>query len=78
MSHYGDNPKELAQDAKQFLSSQYGKYIMEILDAKEYGLISAVTNLENQHVDRYAAKLSAIREVKELLQPLDDDIPTHG
>ena len=78
MSYYDDRADELRQDTKAFLKSEFGKYVMEILDAKEQGLLSSIMNIKNPYIDRSASELRAIKEVKELFTPLDDNIPLHG
>lgn len=79
MSHYEDKPEDLVQDTKDFLNSEFGKYIMPILQEKAQGHLSRVADVECEHPERYAAKYSATKEVLDLIyQPLDDDTPSLG
>ncbi len=72
-------PEDLIHDTKQFLASQYGKHIMQILQEKQDGLLANVASVTTEHPERYAAKYSALKEVIDLINsPLVDDTPTHG
>lgn len=76
---YEDRPKDLIQDTKNFLQSDYGKHIVSILEAKQTGYLSNTADIQAKYPERYAAKYSAYKEVLELIyQPLDDDIPSLG
>lgn len=70
---------DLLQDTKSFLGSEYGVYIMSILSDKADGLLSSASDLHEPYPDRYIAKLSAIKEVIDLINsPLDDDKSARG
>lgn len=64
---YEDRPKDLAQDAKAFLDSEYGKYVMDILDQKAEGHLARADDMETPYPERYLAKHSAVKEVIDLL-----------
>lgn len=79
MSHYEDRPKDLIQDTKNFLESDFGKHIVSTLQETAKGHLASVADIRAEHPDRYAAKYSAIKEVLDLIyQPLDDDTPSLG
>ncbi len=79
MSHYEDKPEDLIQDTKNFLESDYGKYIVSTLQETADGHLAGASNIENSYPERYAAKYSAVKEVLNLIHsPLDDDTPTRG
>lgn len=79
MSHYDRNPKDLAQDTKQFLDSQFGRYFMETLGEMQQGSLSRASDINAMHPDRYLAKYNAVQEVVNFItSPLDDHISTHG
>jgi hypothetical protein len=71
--------EDLIQDTKEFLASQYGKYITQILSEKAEGFLSAASDIREEHPERHLAKYSALKEVLELINlPLDDDSRTRG
>lgn len=79
MSHYTDKPEDLTQDTKEFLNSEYGKYLVPILEDLKQGYLSAASDMQHPYPERYLAKFSALKEVTDLiLSPLDDSNPTHG
>lgn len=76
---YAERPEDLKQDTKNFLLSEYGQYIMQILKDKSQGELVNVTNINETHVDRYAQRYAVIKEIVELIQqPLDDDTSPRG
>lgn len=79
MSHYEERPDDLVQDAKDFLKSGYGQYIVSILEDKAVGYLANADNVECPYPERYLAKHSALKEVLDLIHsPLDGNTPTHG
>ncbi len=79
MSHYQDKPEDLVQDTKQFLNSEYGKYLIPILEETAEGHLSNADNIDCPYPERYLAKHSAIKEVlNTIYSPLDDDTPARG
>lgn len=68
--------KDMAQDAKQFRSSQYGKHVLQILEQKKAGHLSSARNVKEEHPDRYLAKYDEVESLLELL--LDDSISPRG
>jgi hypothetical protein len=79
VSQYDDRPEDLVQDTKAFLDSEYGKYIMAILNDQAAGHLNNAANIEAKYPERHAAKYSAVKEVLNLLySPLGDDTPSHG
>lgn len=79
MSHYEDRPEDLLQDTKNFLNSDYGKYIVSTLEETAQGHLAGACNMKDPYPERYAAKYSALKEVLDLINsPLDDSTPTHG
>jgi len=71
--------KDLIEDTKQFLQSQYGKYIVEILTEKSKGLLSLAAVIDTPYPERYLAKHSGVQEALDLFYlPLDDDLRAHG
>lgn len=79
MSYYDDRPQDLIQDTKNFLKSDYGKHIIDTLEAKATGHLANTCNIEHPYPERYAAKYSAIKEILEFIHsPLDDDTPPRG
>lgn len=72
-------PDDLVQYTKAFIQSEYGSYLIDILQETAQGCLADVANIKTEHPDRYAAKYSAYKEVLELIhQPLEDSTPTHG
>lgn len=79
MSHYLDSPKDLIQDTKDFLKSDYGKYIISTLEDTAKGHLANADNMECPYPERYLAKHSSLKEVlDQIYSPLDDDTPSHG
>lgn len=78
MSRYPDKSDDLIQDTKNFLASEYGKYLVAILEEMAQGYLSGADNMECPYPERYLAKHSAVKEVLNLIQsPLDDSTPSH-
>lgn len=79
MSYYDDRPKDLIQDTKDFLRSDYGRYVMSTIKEMSDGHLSGAANIDLPHPERYAAKYSALKEVTDFVNsPLDDDTPSQG
>jgi hypothetical protein len=79
MSYFDERPNDLVQDTKQFLESEYGKYLVGVIQDKCSGTLGAVADINVEHPERYAAKYSALKEVLDLIySPLDDHTPSHG
>lgn len=79
MTYYDDRPEDLKQDTKNFLNSEYGKYIMGIIEDMRSGHLSRAADVAIEHPERYAAKYSALKEVIELIHaPLDDSTPSRA
>ena len=77
MSHYDDRPEDLRQDTKNFLNSEYGKYLLPILEDMAQGYLGYADNMEQPYPERYLAKHSALKEVLDLIQsPLGDNTPS--
>lgn len=71
MNYYDENPEQLSKDTRSFLSSNYGEYLMAIIEATADGHLSTARNMEHPYPDRYLAKNSAVKEVLDLIrQPL--------
>jgi len=71
--------KDLQQDTKDFLGSQYGQYVTVTLSEIAEAYLSSAQNIEVEHPERYLAKYSAIKEVLTFInQPLDNDKSTRG
>lgn len=76
---YDDRPQDLRQDAKTFVVSEYGAYVISILQEMSEGYLSKAADVYLPYPERFAAKYSAIKEVLNLLySPLDDDTPSRG
>lgn len=72
MTYYADRPKDLLQDTKNFLNSEYGKYIVSTLQEVAEGHLANAANMSIEHPERYAAKYSAVKEALNLIYaPLD-------
>lgn len=79
MTYYEDRPSDLLQDTKDFLKSDYGKYIVSTIEETMEGHLAGVANIKARYPERYAAKYSALKGVLELINsPLDDNTPSHG
>lgn len=71
--------KNLKEDTRQFLNSEYGKYIMSTLSEMASGQLSSASDMSARYPDRHLAKYSGIKEAIELFnQPLDDDQRVRG
>lgn len=68
MSYYDDRPDELVQDTKNFLNSEYGKYVMSTLEEMAVGNLAKADNMEHPYPERYLAKHSAQKEVIGFIQ----------
>lgn len=76
---YDDREKDLIQDTKDFLKSEYGQHIVSTLEEMQQGYLSGAADIKAQYPERYAAKYSALKEVIDLIKsPLDDNTPAHG
>lgn len=67
MNQYEDRPKDLIQDTEDFLKSDYGKYIVSILEETAKGHLAGACNMKDPYPERYAAKYSALKEVLDLI-----------
>lgn len=66
--------KELQEDTRRFLKSQYGNHVMTTLEEISLGHLSNAADISTEHPDRHLAKYSAIKEIIDFIQqPLDDD-----
>lgn len=78
MNAYQNKPQQLAADAAHFVKSEYGKYRMDILDSMIEGALSAASSPLQQFPDRYIARYSALKELKEsILSDFESDTPPH-
>jgi hypothetical protein len=68
MSHYDTRPDDLVQDTKQFLESEYGKYVVSTLEEMQSGNLTNTADIKAEHPERWAARYSAVKEVLELIK----------
>lgn len=74
MSEY--KADDLLQDTKQYMTSQLGAYHLDTLTQMLNGYLSAASNMESEHPDRYLAKYNALKEFETfILSPLGNDTP---
>ena len=74
---YVDDSQRVANDALGYSRSEYGKYRMEILDGMIEGALSAATNPTQQFPDRYLARYTALKELKDsIISDLGSDTPS--
>lgn len=79
MKPYEDKKKELVQDTKNFLSSEYGQFVMKTLQDMAAGYLVGTTNVSAKYPERYASRYAAIKEVIDFINsPLDDDTLARG
>jgi hypothetical protein len=60
-------PEELITDTKAFINSDYGKYIIEQLEAMQRGYEASAENPKELHPVRYLDRSVTIKEVLSLI-----------
>lgn len=79
MSHYDDRPEDLKVDTQNFITSDYGNYVMSTLEDMKQGILSNLTDMDAQYPGRYGAKYAMAQEIINFIkEPLDDDTPSRG
>lgn len=71
--------KNFVQDAQDFVTSQYGSYLLSVFEETAAGHLASAVNVSEEHPDRFLARYGAVKEMLETInQPLDIDKSSRG
>lgn len=71
--------KNFVQDAQDFVTSQYGSYLLSVFEETAAGNLASAIDVSEAHPDRYLARYGAVKELLETIhQPLDNHKSSRG